>query len=120
MVNIPYPILPPNWEQIENPGPVKRMAAMTFRRDDGMMSVIESIEPHENTYWQHVSVARPDRYPTWEEIKFVKDVFIGTDKAAVMILPEQKFFVNYHPNCFHLFHRLDGDTVPGNPQDTNH
>ena len=111
-------ILPGNWEEIQAPDPIRQfnVPCAAFMRADGQLTVLMTEESHEDTKWLHVSVSNPKRYPTWDEIHFVKDLFIGKDKDAVMILPEEKYYVNLHRNCFHLMHRLDGDTVPGNPQ----
>jgi hypothetical protein len=87
-----------------------------FRRIDGQMVVLMTEDDINGTTWLHVSVSRRDRYPTWDEILFVKNTFIGRDLEAVQILPREEDYVNVHQNCFHLWHRLDGDTVPGNPQ----
>lgn len=57
--------------------------------------------PHGNL--RHVSVSRKDRYPSWEEIKAVRDKFLPNDKAAMMVLPTSEYFVNAHENCFHVW-----------------
>jgi hypothetical protein len=89
---------------------------MYQRRIDGMSVIVSEDKCADGTLWRHVSVAHRKRYPTWDEIRFVKDVFIGKDKEAVQILPRQEDYVNEHPNCFHLWSNLTGDTIPGNPQ----
>jgi hypothetical protein len=112
-------ILPGDWTEVSAPSWYREMmdvSIASYIRNDGQLKVLMTEEPHEGTKWLHVSVSHPERYPTWDEIHFVKDLFIGKDKDAVMILPEEKYYVNLHKNCFHLYHRLDGDTVPGNPQ----
>ncbi len=63
--------------------------------------------------WLHVSVATPSKLPTWEQLKFVKEVFIGRNKQAIQVLPSEARYVNQHPYCLHLFHCLeDSDPVP--------
>lgn len=112
-------ILPGNWDELPVPSWYQKKMGVPvacYIRDDLQLKVIMTEEPHEGTKWLHVSVSNEKHFPTWEEIRFVKDTFIGKDKCAVMILPEQEFYVNLHKNCFHLYHRLDGDTCPGNPQ----
>ena len=109
-------ILPSNWKEGPLPGSLAGAEGASYARDDGAVSVIATREPHEGTTWLHISLARRDRYPTWEEIRFIKDLFVGRDKDAVMILPHEVDYINIHKNCFHLYHRLDGDTVQGNPQ----
>lgn len=50
----------------------------------------------------HVSISHPERYPTWDEIRRIKEELFG-DKQAMMILPEKEIYVNIHKNCFHLW-----------------
>lgn len=114
-------ILPGDWKELPVPRQYRDMMGTPvsiYTRNDGQLRVIVTEEPHKETKWLHVSVSNEKRYPTWEEIRYVKDLFIGKDRDAVMILPEEKYYLNLHKNCFHLYHRLDGDTVPGNPQRT--
>ena len=114
-------ILPGNWEELTVPDFMRKQMPTNcpiaaYMRNDGQLKVLMTEEPHEGTKWLHVSVSNEKRHPTWDEIKFAKNTFIGADKCAVMILPEQQWYVNTHEHCFHLYHRLDGDTVPGNLQ----
>jgi hypothetical protein len=115
MIRAPL-ILPPNWEELSLPSNLARVEGACFARTDRSMTVIMTREDHNGTSWLHISISRRDRYPTWEEIRFAKDLFIGRDMDSVMILPRKEDYINLHPNCFHLYHRLDGDTVQGNPQ----
>jgi hypothetical protein len=109
-------VIPANWEESALPPPLQGTDGACFVRTDGSMSVLMTAEDHGATKWLHVSVARRDRYPTWDELHFIKNLFIGREEDAVQILPREQDYVNMHPNCFHLYRRLDGDTVPGNPQ----
>jgi hypothetical protein len=59
--------------------------------------------------WLHVSTAHPRRLPSWEELREVKDIFIGRERQAVQKFPKQSEYVNIHPNCLHLWCCLDGD-----------
>lgn len=62
--------------------------------------------------WLHVSMAHPHRMPTYEELADVKERFIGADKKAVMVFPPKSVHVNIHNFCLHLWHRMDGDSLP--------
>lgn len=74
-----------------------------YRRWDGM-SVIMGMECHDGRWWLHVSCAKHSKLPTWNDLKEVKESFIGIDKKAIQILPEAKKYVNIHPYCLHLYH----------------
>lgn len=54
--------------------------------------------------WRHLSVSafRPPRLPTWDELRWCKEVFLG-DEKAVMVFPSKREYVNDHPNVLHLF-----------------
>ncbi len=54
-------------------------------------------------YSLHISISRPDKYPTWDEIKEARYRFMPRDRDAYMILPKEEDYVNYHPNCFHIW-----------------
>lgn len=51
---------------------------------------------------KHVSIAHEHRYPTWNEILEIKDIFFG-DVDVMMIIPKKEDYVNIHKNCFHLW-----------------
>lgn len=62
--------------------------------------------------WIHVSCARPDKIPTWNDMALVKRVFIGEERKAVQVMPPIAEHVNFHPRCLHLFSCLDRDPLP--------
>lgn len=53
--------------------------------------------------WEHVSVSRTDRCPTWEEMCQVKDLFWDKDDCVVQFHPPESAYVNNHPYCLHLW-----------------
>lgn len=68
------------------------------------LSVICSIAFEEDgRHWMHVSVARPDRMPTWEEYVRVKEAFVGVERFAYQVVPPRSEHVNIHPFCLHMF-----------------
>ena len=56
--------------------------------------------------WEHVSVSRKDRCPTWEEMCAVKDLFWDPEDAVVQFHPPRSNYVNNHPFCLHLWKRV--------------
>jgi hypothetical protein len=64
--------------------------------------------------WLHVSLARRDRMPSYEELAEVKEAFVGPRRQAVMVMPRRERHVNLHPYCLHLWCCLDtkGDGLP--------
>jgi hypothetical protein len=64
--------------------------------------------------WEHVSVSRDDRCPTWEEMQIVKDLFWGEDDTVVQYHVPKDDHVNLHSRCLHLW-RPVGVDIPRPP-----
>ena len=59
--------------------------------------------------WEHVSVSIDRRCPNWDEMCFVKDLFWRDDECVVQFHPPRAEYVNYHPNCLHLWKPVGRD-----------
>ena len=57
--------------------------------------------------WEHVSISRNSRTPTWREMEYVKRLFFKDDEAAMQVHPPLKDYVNVHPYCLHLWRPID-------------
>lgn len=51
----------------------------------------------------HCSISHPKRWPTWDELKFIRYNFMRECRYVAQILPPENEFVNIHNNCFHLY-----------------
>jgi hypothetical protein len=69
----------------------------------GECSVCVSKDPNFGKICWHISIAHPNRYPTYEEIKEARYEFIPDEAIMAMLFPPKSQFVNVHPNCFHLW-----------------
>lgn len=76
----------------------------------GECSVIASRERYRGVYRWHLSVAHPDRYPTWDEVKVaaygIPSVRLAEGRTFAQLLGNPKTagqWVNAHENCFHLY-----------------
>ena len=47
--------------------------------------------------------------PEWDEMCFVKDLFWRDDECVVQFHPPRAEYVNYHPNCLHLWKPVGRD-----------
>ena len=56
--------------------------------------------------WDHVSVSRVDRCPTWEEMCFIKDKFFEPEEVAMQLHPPKSEWVNNHQFCLHIWKPL--------------
>jgi hypothetical protein len=61
--------------------------------------------------WEHVSVSRSDRTPTWEEMCQVKAMFWDEEDCVLQFHPPKSQYINNHANCLHLW-RLIGVEFP--------
>lgn len=77
-----------------------------YRRLTDGMTVICGWENHDGGWWLHVSCAkmRLQKLPRWDDLLEVKNIFIGKDKKAIQIFPEEANYVNINPFCHHLFY----------------
>lgn len=59
--------------------------------------------------WEHVSVSRNDRCPTWAEMCEVKELFFGPDEWVIQYHPAKSDYVNFHEFCLHLWRPIGVD-----------
>lgn len=100
-------VLPSHWNSIE----MLDDGCKYISRDKQTVIISGSRELDGNR-WLHVSTAFPDRLPSWEELKEVKDIFIGRKKWAIQILPTEDKYVNLNPNVLHLWYCIDQEVLP--------
>ena len=65
--------------------------------------------------WDHVSVSRKDRCPTWEEMETVKRLFFAEDETAMQLHVPPTDHINVHPYCLHMW-RPHGGHIPLPPK----
>ncbi len=53
--------------------------------------------------WEHVSISRGDRCPTWEEMCFIKDLFWDGEDVVMQFHPKKSEYVNLAKTCLHLW-----------------
>jgi hypothetical protein len=100
------PVLPANWRMMPSADGAKYVAP------DRLSVIVSGSFELDGKRWLHVSCARPDRLPSWEDLREVKNRFIGADKLAVQVLPPESRYISIHPYCLHLWHCIDADPVP--------
>lgn len=57
--------------------------------------------------WEHVSVSRLTKVPSWEDMCFAKQQFWSDDINVMQLHPAKNNYVNVHPNCLHLWRPLE-------------
>lgn len=51
----------------------------------------------------HLSLAHPERYPTWDEIADVRYKLIPDDVTMALLLPPPDEYLNVHEFCLHCW-----------------
>jgi len=92
---------------------VERAGDGAYYRTLGGLGVIASGDIElDGKRWLHVSVSRAHRLPSWEDLRAVKDLFIGRERTAYQVLPRAEKYVNINPHVLHMWCCLDGDPLP--------
>lgn len=64
--------------------------------------------------WEHVSVSREDRCPSWEEMDAMARAFFWPQETVMQLHVPRTDHVNVHPHCLHLW-RPTGKPIPRPP-----
>ena len=97
-------VLPAGWELRE-----EYANARIYKRDaPAPLLVIAEVAEYAGRLWLHVSASSAERIPTWEELKGVKDLFVGRERLALQVLPPASEYVNINPRVLHLWSALEG------------
>ena len=78
----------------------------------GGLRIISSGSPDDRpgaAGWEHVSVSRPDRTPSWEDMAAVKDLFWADDETVIQFHPCKSAYINKHPYCLHLWRKVGAE-----------
>lgn len=82
-----------------------------FMVNDQMMAVVSTGEG-----WDHVSISRRDRCPTWEEMEHCKRMFFLPTETAMQLHVPPADHINIHKNVLHLW-RPQNAEIPMPPKD---
>ena len=53
--------------------------------------------------WDHVSVSRRNKCPSWREMEYVKRLFFRQDETAMQLHVPPADHISHHPFCLHLW-----------------
>ena len=65
--------------------------------------------------WEHLSVSRPNKTPTWDVMCKMKDIFWNDDEVCIEYHPKKSDYVNNHKNCLHIWKPIDQE-IPTSPR----
>jgi hypothetical protein len=51
----------------------------------------------------HLSISRPDKLPTWEEVRDARYALVPDEATMALLLPPQSEYVNVHAFCLQLY-----------------
>ena len=92
--------VPSRWEAIRN----GQFPQSLFLVEPGGLRVMLTTDVmQDGSRWLHVSVSRETKLPSWDDLKTVKDEFVGRANEAIQVLPADRDYVNLHQFCLHLW-----------------
>ena len=103
--------VPPSWRMVE-----RLPHGGAFVRAN--LQVIYTVQRYEQRgvwdIWIHASVCARIRggafqLPDWEDVKRVKNDFVGADRWAYQVFPAAKDYVNENAYVLHLYAKLEGE-----------
>jgi hypothetical protein len=100
-------LLPPKWT-VETGEDGFRF----FNYDDGQVVIISEQKELDGKQWIHFSMSCRARVPDWDELRNAKELFLGVESKAVMVIPARSEYVNINARVLHLFVCLEGDPLP--------
>jgi len=80
-----------------------------FSFPDGLFLVIS-----DGLEWEHVSVSRKSRMPTYEDMVRAKDLFWDEEDCVMQLFVPKSDHINYHPYCLHMWRPLNAE-IPRPP-----
>lgn len=96
---------PNHWlEQKRTRGPINANCGMF---QDGKFAIRVS----DGGGWDHVSISRPDRCPTWEEMDRIKRRIFRDEEVVMQLHVTGDNKVNVHPYCLHLWRPQNADEI---------
>ena len=102
-------VLQPNVRVHDDYPNAKRCAV---RLNGALLTIILEVECIDGEIWAHLSMSVPGkRVPTWDELRWCKEYFLG-DRKAVQVLPPRAEYVNINPYVLHLYACLERDPLP--------
>lgn len=68
-------------------------------KDGRVLRVIAS----DQNGWDHVSVSKPSKTPTWEEMEWIKRMFFKPDEVCMQLHVQESEHISYHDHCLHIW-----------------
>lgn len=92
--------------ELEGHGPV---ASVYRHRGAGLLALLSLSVMEDSSVWVHMSVSWQGKAPNWEHLQGCKNLFLGEETEAQIVLPAQADMVNM-AHCWHVWMQLDRAT----------
>ncbi len=92
----PYREHPPGYEK------GNRQNGMLMIRNKGLAVIFS-----DGDGWEHVSVSRRSKTPSYEDMDWIKREFWDDDDCVMQLHVPVKDHIDCHPNCLHLWRPTD-------------
>jgi hypothetical protein len=102
-------VLPAGWSPI--PGMSNFWNCKWLQSSDGLRVCLE-VEFIDEHLWLHLSFSRRDRVPNYFDMTRVKELFVGDERKAIMVLPPKDEHYNHAKFCLHFYSPVDRDPLP--------
>jgi hypothetical protein len=96
--------------RLQLPGyPLGNYCNGAFEFRDGLKVIIST-----GAGWEHVSVSRKSRVPSYEDMCRIKDLFWDESDCVMQLMVPKSDHINYHPHCLHMW-RPEEAEIPRPP-----
>lgn len=99
-------ILPPGWLRMKH---VRVLPGWWYQHESGLRVCSSAWPAVDGKRWLHVSMARVDRMPSYDDMYEAKGLFCGRERKALQVFPTLSEHYSAHPFCLHLWCAIDGD-----------
>lgn len=59
--------------------------------------------------WEHVSVSKTNKMPSWREMEWIKNMFFKPDEVAMQLHVARSDHISFHAFCLHLWRPLKAE-----------
>jgi hypothetical protein len=99
--------LPPGVRCVAYPVATAKAYRVRYPNARRGLAIVASVDLISGGSWLHVSFSHRNRTPSWDDMVWVKETFIGTLRKSYINFPKKDEWINVNPYCLHLWTPLD-------------